>query len=106
MRIVDSTQLGNTAPTQTGRTGALQTIDSAGKDAAVIRKGFSASDSVHLSGFADRLSQTVQAAAVSRAQRMSDLTAAVRSGTYQVDAKAISHSMVSQSVSSGGSRNL
>ncbi len=104
MRIVDSTTVGNAAPAQTGRTGALQSIDSAGKHASALTKGSSATDSVQLSGFADRLSQTLQTAAASRAQRISELTAAVRSGTYQADAQAISRSMVSQALSSGGEK--
>ena len=106
MRIVDSTNLGNTVPAQTGRTGALQSIDQAGRNATTLRKSSSITDSVQLSGFADRLSQSMQAAAASRAQRIGELTAAVRSGTYHVDAKALSHSMVSQAISSGGGGKL
>jgi len=101
MRIVESTNLGNTAPAQTGRTGALQSIDSSGKGATALRKSSSTSDSVHLSGFADRLSQTVQAEAASRAQRIGELTAAVRAGTYRADPQAISHAMVTQATTSG-----
>jgi flagellar biosynthesis anti-sigma factor FlgM len=101
MRIVDSTNLGNVAPAQTGRAGGLQSIDSAGKNGSALRNGASATDSVELSSFADRLSQTMQAASASRAQRITELTAAVRSGSYQVDSQALSHSMVSQAISSG-----
>lgn len=100
MRIVDSTNLGNAAPAQTGRTGGLQSIDSAGKNGSALRKSSSSADSVELSSFADRLSQTMQASSASRAQRISALTSAVRSGTYQVDPQAVSHSMVSQAISS------
>src|ERR1039458_4789553 len=52
-------------------------------------------DSVQLSGFTDRLSQIMQEAATSRAQRITEMTAAVRSGSYQVDAKAVSQDLVS-----------
>jgi flagellar biosynthesis anti-sigma factor FlgM len=104
MRIVDSTNIGSAASTQTGRAGGLQSIDSAGKNGSALRKGASATDSVELSSFADRLSQTMQAASASRAQRITELTAAVRSGTYKVDSQALSHTMVSQAISpsSGG----
>ena len=102
MRIVDSTNLGNTTPAQTGRAGAVHPNDPKGKIGSAPRTGSSTSDSVELSGFTDRLSRTMQDAAVSRAQRVTELTAAVRSGTYQVDPKAISHAMVSQAISSGG----
>jgi flagellar biosynthesis anti-sigma factor FlgM len=101
MRIVDTTNLGNTTPAQTGRTGELRSIDSGGKPGSVPRKGSSATDSVQLSGFTDRLSQIMQEAAVNRAQRVTELTAVVRSGSYQVDAKAVSHDMVSLAISSG-----
>ncbi len=103
MRIVDSSNLGNAAPAQTGRAGALQSIDQAGKHGAASRKGASTDDSVQLSSFADRLSQSLQATATSRAQRISERTAAVRSGSYSIDAHTISHSMVSEAVSGGGS---
>jgi anti-sigma28 factor (negative regulator of flagellin synthesis) len=43
----------------------------------------------------------MQEAAVNRAQRVTELTAVVRSGSYQVDAKAVSHDMVSLAISSG-----
>lgn len=102
MRIIDSTNLGNTTPVQTGRTGELRSIDSGGK-AGSARKGAPAADSAQLSGFADRLSRTMQDAALSRAQRVAELTETVRSGSYQVDAKAVSHAMVNQAISSGSS---
>ena len=101
MRIVDTTSLGNTTPAQTGRTGELRSIDSGGKPGSVPRKGSSATDTVQLSGFTDRLAQTMQEAAASRAQRVTQLTAAVRSGSYQADAKAVSHDLVSQAIASG-----
>src|SRR5664279_6073098 len=98
MRIVDSTNLGNTNPAQTGRTGDLRSIESGGKAGSAQRKGDSTSDSVELSSFTDRLSRTMQATAASRAQRVSELSQAVRSGTYQVDASAVSHALVSQAL--------
>ena len=101
MRIVDSTNLGNTTPTQTGRAGELHSIESGGKSGSLARKG-SAADSVELSGFTGRLSQAMEAAAASRAQRIVELTGAVRSGSYQVDAKTISHAMVNDAISSNG----
>lgn len=106
MRIVDSTNLGNTAPTQTGRAGELRAVDSGGKTGSGPRKASSTSDSVELSGFAARISQTMEAATASRAQRVSALTDAVRSGSYQVDPSAVSHSMVSQAISSASNGNL
>jgi flagellar biosynthesis anti-sigma factor FlgM len=101
MRIVDSTSLGDATAVQTGRAGALHSIDSGGKTGSTLRNGSSALDSVELSGFAGRLSQTMEATSASRAQRVAELTAAVRSGSYQVDASAVSHAMVSQAISSG-----
>ena len=101
MRIVDSTNLGNTNPAQTGRTGELRSIESGGKAGSAQRKAAATTDSVDISSFTDRLSRTMQAAAASRAQRVSELSLAVRSGTYQADASAVSHAMVSQALSSG-----
>lgn len=105
MRIVDSTNLGNTTPAQTGRTGELRSIDSGGKTGSAKRSASSATDSVQLSGFADRLSRTMQEAATTRTQRISQLSAAVSSGAYHVDAKAISQAMVGEAISSGSSKS-
>ncbi|MEO8592004.1 MAG: flagellar biosynthesis anti-sigma factor FlgM [Candidatus Solibacter sp.] len=58
---------------------------------------------MELSGFTDRLSRAMQDVSASRVQRLNELSAAVRSGSYQVDAKAVSHAMVSQAISSGSS---
>jgi flagellar biosynthesis anti-sigma factor FlgM len=103
MRIVDTSNLGNTTPAQTGRTGELRSIDSGGKAGSGSGKSSSATDSVQLSGFTGRLAQTMQADAASRVQRVTELTAAVRSGSYQADAKAVSHALVNQALSSGSS---
>lgn len=106
MRIVDSTNIGNAAPSQTGRASGLQSIDSASKNGSALRKGGAAADSVELSSFADRLSQTMQAESASRVEHIAQLTAAVRSGSYKVDSLALSHSMVSQAISSGSGGKL
>ena len=102
MRIVDSTNLGNSTPVQTGRTGELYPIDRAGKN-SFTAKTSSTGDSVDLSSFTGRLSQTMQEASATRANRIEALSASVRSGSYQVDAAAVSHAMVSQAISSGSS---
>lgn len=101
MRIVDSTNIGSTASPQAGRANGLQSIDLAEKNGSTLRKGPSATDSVELSSFTDRLSQTMQAASASRVERIAQLAAAVRSGSYKVDVQALSHSMVSQAIVSG-----
>ena len=43
----------------------------------------------------------MQAASASRVERVAQLTASVQSGSYKVDSQALSHSMVSQAISSG-----
>ena len=101
MRIVDSTNLGNTTPEQTGRAGELHSADPIGKSGYAPRQGYTAPDSVELSGFTDRLSRTMQDAATSRTRRVSEVSAAVRSGSYQVNAEAVSHALVNQAISSG-----
>jgi flagellar biosynthesis anti-sigma factor FlgM len=99
MRIVDSTNLGNTTPVQTGRPGEVRSTDPAGRTGSAQRAS-SGTDTVQLSSFADRLSRTTEEAAANRAQHIVELTAAVRSGSYQVDARTISHAMVSGAISS------
>ena len=101
MRIIDSSNLGNTAPAQTGRTGEVRSIDSGAKSVSGARKVSSASDSVNLSSFSERIGQTMANAETARSQRVAQIGAAVRSGTYQVDANAVSHSLVNHALMAG-----
>jgi flagellar biosynthesis anti-sigma factor FlgM len=99
MRIDDQNGLGNTQSTQTG---GASSAGRAGRDSngSTASTSGSSSDSVQLSGFAGELSKSLQASS-GRTQRLSELTQAVRSGTYQVDAGAISRAMVEQALSTG-----
>jgi len=103
MRIIDSNHLENTTSAQTGRSGDTSSVTSAGKNgsSAAGKTGGSA-DRVELSGFSGRVSQTLQTDASSRAQRVAQLSALVRSGKYQVDSKAVSKAIVDQAISGRG----
>jgi len=101
MQIVNSPNIGNATPSQAGRAGGVHSIDSAGKNGAGLRNGSPTADSVELSSFSERLSRTMQAASAKQSQRITDLTAAVRSGQYQMDSQIVSHAMVSQAISAG-----
>ena len=54
----------------------------------------SAADGLQLSTFAGSLSRIMQSDSANRSQRVAELAAAVRSGTYQVDPQAVSRAMV------------
>lgn len=60
-------------------------------------------DGLQLSTFAGSLSRIMQSDSASRADRVAQLTAAVRSGTYQVDPQAVSRAMVDHIVASSQS---
>jgi anti-sigma28 factor (negative regulator of flagellin synthesis) len=47
------------------------------------------------------VSKTLAAGSSNRSQRVSELTQAVRSGTYQVDGAAVSRAMVDQALAMG-----
>jgi anti-sigma28 factor (negative regulator of flagellin synthesis) len=98
MRINDSTSLGSSVPAQTGRASQTQSTTS-GTNNGTSRSTSSSGDSVEISGFTGRISQALQVAGSSRADMVSRLTMEVRSGTYQVDATAVSKAMVDRAIS-------
>jgi flagellar biosynthesis anti-sigma factor FlgM len=98
MRIVDTNQPGNTIPLQSGRTGATRPVP-AGESNGSSGKVSQNSDSIELSGLSGRVSQTLQADSASRAEKVNQIAAAVQSGTYQVDAKAVSKAIVDHALS-------
>jgi anti-sigma28 factor (negative regulator of flagellin synthesis) len=101
MRI-DSNNLGNLGPSQAERSGETPAIVSPGKNGSAGKTGASA-DRVELSGFTGRVSESLQADAASRGQRVSQLAAAVRSGTYKLDSRAVSGAVVDDAISACGS---
>ena len=85
-------------------TGAAQTqLGNAPSKAGGASSAAPDADGLQLSGFAGSLSRIMQSDSVSRAQRVAQLTAAVRSGTYQVDPQAVSRAMVDHIVASSQS---
>jgi flagellar biosynthesis anti-sigma factor FlgM len=99
MRINDQNGQGN-ALTQTGGTSAVGRSERHG-DAKPASTSGSSSDSVEISGIAGQLTKSLHAGSSTRSQRVSELTQAVRSGTYQVDGAAVSHAMVDHAISMG-----
>ena len=104
MRVNDQNGRGN-ALTQTNGTSSVSRADRNG-DAKPASTAGSGSDSVQISGLAGQLSKTMQAGSGNRAQRVSELTQAVRSGTYQVDGAAVSRAMVDQALAMGKSAGV
>ena len=103
MRIVDTNSTASSSPAQTGRTAAARPVDATGSNQSGSGQVSSSGDSVQLSGFSGKVAQTLQSDASARAQKVSQIAAAVQSGTYKVDAKAVSHAIVNQAISGGGS---
>jgi flagellar biosynthesis anti-sigma factor FlgM len=105
MRIVDTNQSGNIAPAQAGRTGATRGVNPAGSKGAGGGKISQSGDSVQLSEFSGLVSNSMETQAATRAQKVSQIAAAVQSGTYKVDAQAVSRAIVDHAISGGtGSR--
>jgi flagellar biosynthesis anti-sigma factor FlgM len=101
MRIVDTNQAGNSSPAQTGRTGATRPVDSTGSKNSGSGKVSQSGDSVQLSGFSGKVSQSLQTDASARAQKVAQVAAAVKSGTYKVDAQAVSRAIVDHAIAGG-----
>jgi flagellar biosynthesis anti-sigma factor FlgM len=102
MRI-DSNNLGNLGPSQAGRSSETPAIVAPDKNGSGVGKTGTGADRVELSGFTGRVSESLQSDAASRAQRVSQLTAAVRSGTYKVDSLAVSRALIDQAIAPSGS---
>ena len=97
MRIVDTNSSGNPNPIQNGRTGGARPVTNGGTNGGSSQVS-SSGDSVQLSGFSGKVSQSLQTAAADRAQRVSQIAAAVQSGTYKVDSKAVSKAIVDHAI--------
>jgi flagellar biosynthesis anti-sigma factor FlgM len=89
MRIQDNSNIGTAA---LGQTAPNQSPNSTSKGSPV--QSSQTTDGLQLSNLAGSLSKIMQSDSASRAQRVAQLTAAVRSGTYQVDPEAVSRAMV------------
>ena len=97
MRIVDNSTA-NSSPAQTGRTGASRPVESTGSNPSGSGQVSQSGDSVQLSGFSGKVAQSLQSDASARAEKVEQITTAVQSGTYKVDAKAVSHAIVRQAL--------
>jgi flagellar biosynthesis anti-sigma factor FlgM len=100
MRINDQNGRGNALTTPTNGTSSVGRANS-NTDGQTASTSGSGSDSVQISGIAGQVSKTLAAGSSNRSQRVSELTQAVRSGTYQVDGAAVSRAMVDQALAMG-----
>jgi flagellar biosynthesis anti-sigma factor FlgM len=97
MRIAHPNSPGNAAPAPTAETAAPQPAARPHGDAAPGPPAVS-SDRAELSGVAGRLSEILHADAAGRAERVRQLKETVASGTYQVDAAAVSRALVDEAI--------
>jgi flagellar biosynthesis anti-sigma factor FlgM len=100
MRIVDNNNPGPAPADQTTRTTGTQATGAAAKGSSASASS-EAPDGLQLSRFAGTLSQVMQSDSATRSQRVAQLAAAVKSGTYQVDSAAVSRSIVDHAISTG-----
>lgn len=99
MRITDPNGSGNALPAQAAETGASQPASHPDQvDQGIITVG---SDRADLSGVAGRLSEMLQPDTSARAEKVTRLKEAVASGTYQVDAAAVSRALVDEALAPG-----
>jgi len=100
MRITDQNSQVSTTSTQPQRVGGAQATGSSSQTQSGSQIS-SGGDQTEFSGFLSRLSQNLQSDTTSRAQRVSQLAAAVQSGSYKVDSAALSRTLVDQAISAG-----
>jgi anti-sigma28 factor (negative regulator of flagellin synthesis) len=100
MRIVDNNTLGNTSLQQTTRSAPTEAAGSTAKGTATGSPS-SPGDGLQLSRFVGTLSEVMQSDSTSRAQRVTQLSASYKSGSYQVDSAAVSRAIVDYAISAG-----
>jgi flagellar biosynthesis anti-sigma factor FlgM len=98
MRIADPNSPGNALPAETSapQPAAHPPIDPPATGAIGV-----GSDHAELSSVADRLTGMLQTDSAARAGRVRQLKEAVASGTYEVDAPAVSRALVNEALSAG-----
>ena len=99
MRIQDNSNVG---PAALGQTAPAQGANSTAKG-STVQPSSQTADGLELSNLAGSLSKIMQSDSASRAERVAQLTAAVRAGTYQVDPQAVSRAMVDHIISASQS---
>lgn len=102
MQIDNSSCNSSSALNQTTQAAEAQTNGTSAK-AKGAQGSTSQTDGLQLSNFAGTLSQVLQSDSSSRSQRVAQLAAAVQSGTYQVNAQAVSKAIVDHAVSNSNS---
>lgn len=100
MRIEDNSNAG-LGSSQLERAKATNTAAQTGASKAAQKGGGSASDRVNLSNLAESLNQ-LDATSPQREERLKQLSAAVRAGTYEPNAEMISSAMIDEALGQSG----
>jgi flagellar biosynthesis anti-sigma factor FlgM len=100
MRITDQNPQVSTTSVQPQRAAGAQATGSSGQSKSGNQVS-SEGDQAEFSGFLSQLSRNLQTDSAGRAQRVSQLAAAVQSGSYKVDSAALSKTLVDQAISAG-----
>jgi flagellar biosynthesis anti-sigma factor FlgM len=100
MRITDSNSTGNSTPVRANSTAQTQATEHGRTGSA--SKSATGADRVELSGLSGRVASALKADSADRAAHVSRIAEAVRSGSYKVDAKAVSKALVSDALASSG----
>jgi flagellar biosynthesis anti-sigma factor FlgM len=101
MRISDS-HLNSVGTAQTGQAQRGDSVSlSGGKRTESAASAGAGQDRVELSGLSGQLSRVLGASSADRSAKVSRLSAQFQAGTYQVDAQAVSRSMVKETLARG-----
>jgi flagellar biosynthesis anti-sigma factor FlgM len=102
MNIIDNLMLSGSNAAQTGKAAESGLVEQ-GRRAGAQKAGPAVSgDQVRLSGLSGKITDAMSTDAANRAARVAELTSAVRGGTYQINTKAISRAMISDSLATTG----
>jgi len=97
MRI-ENQNLNGAAGLQTGRTPETSPAEGVGSTSSTRGAGSISGDHAEISSLAENVSQALSAQSVNRAQRIQELTAQYRAGTYRPNAQAVSSAIVADAI--------
>jgi hypothetical protein len=97
---VDDRNLNSAAGPQSGRTPETQPADRPGSTSAALISESAGGDRAEISGLAGRISKTVGAQSVERANRVQVLARQYRTGNYNVNAQSASRGVIQDALES------
>jgi flagellar biosynthesis anti-sigma factor FlgM len=104
MKVNEHSSSGSSIPLQNGRADQTNGVSPSTRSGSASKVTGGRSDQVEISGLIGQISQGLEAGEGSRAEHVNRIAAAVQSGSYQVDSRELSRSIVNDALQAWGGR--